>query len=157
VGGRLTLDDHASPKGKAPGAGRFNALEGVLPIDPSRVPTDIVAGVTLAALAIPEVMGYTSISGTPIVTGLYTILLPIAVFALLGSSRHLVVGADSATAAILAAGRATLATPESPSYVALAALADHVRRELDRSGVTEIVGKDAYFDGLEEVRKESQG
>jgi high affinity sulfate transporter 1 len=103
--------------------GRFTALQGVLPIDPSRVSTDIVAGVTLAALAIPEVMGYTSISGTPVVTGLYTILLPIAIFALLGSSRHLVVGADSATAAILAAGLVLLAAPDSPQYVALAALA----------------------------------
>jgi high affinity sulfate transporter 1 len=95
----------------------------VLPIDPARVPVDIVAGVTLAALAIPEVMGYTKISGTPVVTGLYTILLPIAVFALLGSSRHLVVGADSATAAILAATLVGLAAPESPEYVALASLA----------------------------------
>jgi SulP family sulfate permease len=43
------------------------------------------------------------------------------VFALLGSSRHLVVGADSATAAILAAGLVTLATPESSQYIALAA------------------------------------
>jgi len=102
---------------------RFPVLEGVLPIDPSRVPIDVVAGVTLAALAIPEVMGYTAIAGTPVVTGLYTILLPIAVFAILGSSRHLVVGADSATAAILAAGLVVLAAPESPSYVALAALA----------------------------------
>src|SRR5262245_26490062 len=66
--------------------------------------TDVVAGITLAAVAIPECMGYTKIVGTPVVTGLYTILLPIAAFAWLGSSRHLVVGADSATAAILFAG-----------------------------------------------------
>jgi high affinity sulfate transporter 1 len=65
---------------------------------------DVVAGVTLAAVAIPEVMGYTSIAGTPIVTGIYTIIFPTLVFAVLGSSRLLVVGADSATAAILAAG-----------------------------------------------------
>jgi sulfate permease, SulP family len=102
---------------------RFHLMQGVLPIDPSRVPAEVVAGVTLAALAIPEVMGYTSIAGTPLVTGLYTMLLPLAVFALLGSSRHLVVGADSATAAILAASLVALATPESPEYVALAALA----------------------------------
>jgi high affinity sulfate transporter 1 len=104
-------------------AERFHLMEGVLPIDPSRVSIDVVAGITLAALAIPEVMGYTAIAGTPVVTGLYTILLPIAVFALLGSSRHLVVGADSATAAILAASLAVMATPDSPQYVALAALA----------------------------------
>ena len=69
---------------------------------------DVVAGVTLAAIAIPECMGYTSISQTPVVTGLYSVIFPTMVFALLGSSRLLVVGADSATAAILAAGLASL-------------------------------------------------
>lgn len=87
---------------------------------------DLLAGVTLAAVAIPEVMGYTSISQTPIVTGLYTILLPLAVFALLGSSKLLVVGGDSATAAILAAGLAGAGIaglqPESPQWVALCGL-----------------------------------
>src|SRR3954467_615087 len=70
-------------------------LEGVLPIDRTRVPIDVVAGVTLAALAIPEVMGYTQIAGMPVITGLYTILIPLMAFAIIGSSRHLVVGADS--------------------------------------------------------------
>jgi high affinity sulfate transporter 1 len=65
---------------------------------------DVIAGVTLSAIAIPEVLGYTSISQTPLVTGLYTIIFPTLVFALLGSSKLLVVGADSATAALLAAG-----------------------------------------------------
>ena len=83
---------------------------------------DIAAGVTLAALGIPEVMGYTKIAGMPVITGLYTILIPIAVFAVLGSSRHLVVGADSATAAILAAGLAGMAPIASPEYVALAGM-----------------------------------
>ena len=69
---------------------------------------DVIAGVTLAAVAIPETMGYTSIAQTPVVTGLYTVIFPTIVFALLGSSRLLVVGADSATAAILAAGLAGL-------------------------------------------------
>ncbi len=84
--------------------------------------TDLIAGVTLAAVAIPETMGYTSIAETPIQTGLYTILLPTIVFALLGSSRLLVVGADSATAAIVAAGLAGLAVtgldPYSPTWLA---------------------------------------
>jgi high affinity sulfate transporter 1 len=67
-------------------------------------------------------MGYTKIAGMPVITGLYTILIPIALFALLGSSRHLVVGADSATAAIMAAGLAGMAAIASPQYVALAGL-----------------------------------
>jgi len=88
--------------------------------------TDIVAGITLAALAIPEVMGYTKIAGMPVITGLYTILIPIAAFALFGSSRHLVVGADSATAAIMFAGITSLGIsglqPATPQWVALAGL-----------------------------------
>ena len=99
---------------------RLPLMQGILPIDSSRVPIDIVAGITLAALAIPEVMGYTKIAGMPVITGLYTILLPISVFAVLGSSRHLVVGADSATAAILYAGLIALAAPESAQWIALA-------------------------------------
>src|SRR5262245_43530350 len=83
-------------------------LEGIRPLDRSRLSSDIIAGVALAALAIPEVMGYTQIAGTPVISGLYTILLPAVAFALLGSSRHLVVGGDSATAAIMFAGIAGL-------------------------------------------------
>lgn len=83
---------------------------------------DVVAGLTLAAVAIPECMGYTSIAQTPIVTGLYTIIFPTLLFVLVGSSKLLVVGADSATAAILAAGLAGLSvsglTPNSSEWVA---------------------------------------
>ena len=101
---------------------RVPLLQGLLPIEGSHVPGEIVAGMTLAALAIPEVMGYTQIAGTPVITGLYTLLLPMALFALLGSSRHLVVGADSATAAMLAAGLVGVATSGSAEYVALASV-----------------------------------
>ena len=90
---------------------------------------DVIAGATLAAVAIPEVMGYTSISQTPIVTGLYTIIFPALLFALLGASKLLVVGADSATAAVLAAGLTGLGlaglspnTPEWLAYCGLTAL-----------------------------------
>jgi high affinity sulfate transporter 1 len=101
---------------------RIPLFEGLLPIKGSQVPTEVIAGITLAALAIPEVMGYTKISGTPVITGLYTILIPMALYAIFGASRHLVVGADSATAAILAAGLVGLASVGSDEYVALAAV-----------------------------------
>jgi sulfate permease, SulP family len=97
-------------------------LRGVLPIDTNKLAGDIVAGVTLAALGIPEVMGYTKIAGTPIVTGLYTLLLPVIAFALLGGSRHLVVAADSATAAILASVLVGIAVLGSPEYVGATSL-----------------------------------
>ena len=83
---------------------------------------DVIAGLTLAAVAIPECMGYTSIAQTPVVTGLYTIIFPTLLFVLLGSSKLLVVGADSATAAILAAGLAGLSvsglSPNTTEWVA---------------------------------------
>ena len=98
--------------------------QGLLPIDRSRVGLDMIAGATLAALAIPEVMGYANIAGMPVITGLYTLILPVLLFAFFGSSRHLVVGADSATAAILATGLVAMgAVAGSPGYVALAGLA----------------------------------
>ncbi len=98
---------------------RMPFLTGLLPFDRKQVPRDIAAGITLAALGIPEVMGYTKIAGTPAITGLYTILLPLVAFAVLGASRHLVVAADSATAAILASSLVAVAAVGSPEYVGL--------------------------------------
>jgi len=98
-------------------------LNGVLPIDRARFPLEVAAGATLAALAIPETMGYAAMAGMPPATGLYTLILPIALFALLGSSRHLVVGADSATAVVVFAGIAGLGVAvASPQWVALAGM-----------------------------------
>ena len=98
-------------------------LGGLLPVRRSEVAADVLAGITLAAVSIPVSLGYAKIAGMPVVTGLYTLLLPMAVFAVFGSSRHLVVGADSATAAILGAALAGLAAAGSPQYVRLAGLA----------------------------------
>jgi MFS superfamily sulfate permease-like transporter len=71
---------------------------------------------------IPQALGYTKIAGTPVVTGFYTLLLPLFAFAAIGSSRYLVVAADSATAAILAGGLSRLAPIASPHYMALASM-----------------------------------
>jgi high affinity sulfate transporter 1 len=98
-------------------------MQGLLPIDRSEIRADVLAGMTLAALGIPAVLGYAKIAGMPVVTGLYTMLLPMVVFAVLGSSRHLVVAADSATAVILAAALTGLAAAGSQRYVQLAGLA----------------------------------
>jgi high affinity sulfate transporter 1 len=108
-----------NPNEAAPDRPMLPLLRGVLPLDRSRLVGDFAAGVTLAALGIPEVMGYTKISGTPVVTGLYTLLLPVIAFALLGGSRHLVVAADSATAAILASMLVAVAALGTPEYVGL--------------------------------------
>ena len=102
---------------------RFPLFQGILPFNKSNLPGDIMGGVILAALGIPEVMGYTKIIGTPVVTGLYTMLLPIIAFAIFGCSRHLVVSADSATAAMVAAALTSLSfVANTPRYVALTSL-----------------------------------
>jgi high affinity sulfate transporter 1 len=81
---------------------------------------DAIAGATLASMNIPQVLGYTRIAGTPVVTGLYTALLPPLAFAAFGSSRHLVTAADSATAAILSGSLLHMADVGSAKYVGLA-------------------------------------
>jgi len=101
---------------------RMPFFNGILPVDQSWIWADLAAGMTLAAVGIPEVMGYTKIIETPVITGLYTMFLPIVAFAIIGSSRHLVVAADSATAVIVATALTSLAAPYSPRYVALTAL-----------------------------------
>jgi high affinity sulfate transporter 1 len=95
---------------------------GLLPLRGNAVLRDVLAGVVLASMNIPQVLGYARIAGAPVVTGLYTVLLPPVAFALFGSSRHLVVAADSATAAIFANAVSHMAAPGSPHYMALAAL-----------------------------------
>ena len=98
---------------------RLNIFGGLRPFRPREAGRDALAGVTLASMNIPQVLGYTRIAGTPVVTGLYTVLLPLVAFAIFGSSRHLVVAADSATAAIFSSSLSHMATPASEKYMAL--------------------------------------
>jgi SulP family sulfate permease len=70
-------------------------LAGMLPLRRSQAAADVPAGLALAALAVPQALGYAKIAGTPVETGLYTLLISMAMFAVVGSSRHLVVSADS--------------------------------------------------------------
>jgi high affinity sulfate transporter 1 len=129
----VSLSGGARAPAESPGLSQSHGLSryvnlfgSIRPYERSWLSRDAIAGVTLAALAIPEVMGYTKIAGTPVVTGLYTMLIPVVAFAVFGSSRHLVVGADSATAAIMYSGIATLGIaglrPGTPQWVALASL-----------------------------------
>jgi MFS superfamily sulfate permease-like transporter len=94
-------------------------LSRLWPITAREALRDAVAGVTLSSMNVPQVLGYTRIAGTPVVTGLYTVLLPLVAFAVFGSSRHLVVAADSATAAIFASSLSRMAQPGSEHYMAL--------------------------------------
>jgi len=98
---------------------KLSFFAGLRPFSQSGAVRDAFAGLTLASMNIPQVLGYTRIAGTPTVTGLYTVLLPLVMFAIFGSSRHLVVAADSATAAIFSSGLSGMAPQASVKYMAL--------------------------------------
>ncbi len=87
-------------------------LEWLPKYDRSWLTIDLVAGLTLWGLIVPEGMAYAGIAGLPPQAGLYTLLAALLIYALLGTSRHLVVQATSATAALLASavGAALVAT-----------------------------------------------
>ncbi|HTZ47260.1 MAG TPA: SulP family inorganic anion transporter [Verrucomicrobiae bacterium] len=112
------MPNHAVDSSESTSGLRF--FQGLKPFRLSELPRNLLAGVTLAAMNIPQSLGYTRIAGMPVITGLYTLLLPLLAFAVFGSSRYLVVAADSATAAILAGSLAGIAPTASPQYVALA-------------------------------------
>ncbi len=110
-------DEKQQDSGRAP-----RLFRGIRPVNRAGATRDVLAGFTLAAMNVPQALGYTRIAGTPVVTGLYTLLLPLVAFAALGSSRYLVVAADSATAAILASRLSQMAPVASAHYVALAGM-----------------------------------
>jgi SulP family sulfate permease len=98
----------------------LHLFQAIRPVTWAGTVRDAFAGFQLAAMNIPQALGYTRIAGMPVVAGFYTLLLPLLAFAVFGSSRYLVVAADSATASILAGKLATMAPIASARYVALA-------------------------------------
>ncbi|MFF6783684.1 sulfate permease [Streptomyces sp. NPDC012510] len=82
---------------------------------------DVLAGVTVAAYLVPQVMAYAGVAGLPPVAGLWAILPALALYTLLGSSRLLSVGPESTTALMTATVVAPLAAGDPARYATLAA------------------------------------
>ncbi|HEU4426681.1 MAG TPA: sulfate permease [Pilimelia sp.] len=82
---------------------------------------DVLAGLTVSAYLIPQVMAYAGLAGLPAVAGLWAMLAPLALYALLGSSRHLSIGPESTTALMTATVVAPLAASDPARYATLAA------------------------------------
>ena len=80
---------------------------------------DLVAGITLLVIAVPEQLATSRLAGMPPITGFYAFIAGTVLFALLGSNPQMSVGADSTIAPLFAAGVATLAVTGSPHYVDL--------------------------------------
>ena len=87
-----------------------------------RARRDILAGVTVAALAVPAAMAYAELAGLSPVNGLYALLLPTVAYVLLGSSRQLIVGPEGSVATLIAAAILPIAAPASGDAAKLAAM-----------------------------------
>ena len=83
---------------------------------------DVVAGLVLTALLVPQGMAYAELAGLPAVTGLYATVVPLVAYALFGPSRILVLGPDSALAPLVAAAVIPVAGADASERVALAGL-----------------------------------
>jgi len=82
---------------------------------------DILAGVTVAAYLVPQVMAYAEVAGLPAVVGLWAIVAPLLVYAIVGSSRQLSVGPESTTALMTAVAVGSVAGSDPAQHAALAA------------------------------------
>ncbi len=100
---------------------RFLPIVGWLPDStPKSIRADVIAGIALAGLLVPEGMAYAGIAGVPPQMGLYAAMAGMLLYALLGTSRQLVVTATSSSAAMLAALVAPLAAGDNARYAVLA-------------------------------------
>jgi SulP family sulfate permease len=130
------MDDGEPVAGQRPDAGkspfrpppRRPLLQRILPVAEHvpgyRGPTlghDALAGITVAALALPAAMAYAELAGVSPVVGLYTLLLPAVAYAIVGSSRQMIVGPEGAIAAMVGAALIPL-TPDPNQRASLAAL-----------------------------------
>src|SRR5438309_5884737 len=85
----------------------------------SDLPSDFVAGLSVAAVALPVGVAYAQLAGFRPEFGLYASILPLVAYALFGTSRQLIVGPDAATCAIVAAAIRPLAAGDADLYVSL--------------------------------------
>lgn len=83
---------------------------------------DIIAGITVLVMLVPQSMAYAMLAGLPPVMGLYAATLPLLIYALLGSSRYLAVGPVAMASILVFAGVSTLAEPGSQRYIELVIL-----------------------------------
>ena len=83
---------------------------------------DLLAGITVAVLLIPQGMAYALIAGLPPIYGLYAALTPQIVYAFLGTSRQLAVGPVAMDSLLVAAGLSALAIVEPSQYIQMAIL-----------------------------------
>lgn len=88
----------------------------------ARLRVDVVAGVTVAALALPSAMAYAELAGAPVSAGLYALLLPVVAYAFLGSAPRLVTGPEGTVSLLVAASLAPIAASGTADYAVLGSM-----------------------------------
>ncbi|MDR8391605.1 sulfate permease [Aliifodinibius sp. S!AR15-10] len=83
---------------------------------------DLFAGVTVGVMLIPQGMAYAVLAGVPAIYGLYASLVPLLIYPLFGTSRHLAVGVVAIDMLVVAAGVGLIAEPGTPQYISLVIL-----------------------------------
>jgi len=83
----------------------------------TRLRTDVIAGVTVAALALPSAMAYAELAGVPVTAGLYALLLPVLAYAVFGSAPRVVIGPEGTISLLVATTIAPLAAAETVSII----------------------------------------
>lgn len=113
--------DRGRPQPPPTGLRKLLPFLGWLPgYDKKLLGGDVSAGLTTAVMLIPQGMAYSMLAGLPPIMGLYASVVPIAVYALLGSSRQLAVGPVAMVSLLTLQGVQTLAEPGSANFIAYA-------------------------------------
>ncbi len=107
------MTDQAAAESKT---ARFRVLPGLTRHNWGK---EAIAGITLAAIAVPLNIGYAQIAGLPPTAGLYSLIVPAIVFALLASTRQLIASPDAAAAALISSALVGLAAAGTHEYIAL--------------------------------------
>ncbi len=94
-------------------------LQALLHYDRTWLRSDLAAGLSIAAVALPVGIALAEVTGVPAVFGIYAAIFPLFAYALFGSSRMVIVGPDSATCVLVAASLVPLAGDDLQRYIAL--------------------------------------
>lgn len=117
---RMTTEAMATPTGAVGRLARVApGLSALLGYRRADLPHDLIAGLSVAAVALPVGVAYAQLAGFSPVVGLYVSILPLVAYALFGTSRQLIVGPDAATCALVAAAVAPLAAGDEALYLSL--------------------------------------
>ncbi len=98
-------------------------VDGLAPLrsyNPADLPGDLAGGLAVAAVTVPVSIANAQLAGLPPEHGLYASILPLAVYAVLGTSRQLIVGTSAATAALIASAIGVLAPGDPSQHLAIA-------------------------------------